>query len=338
MNQMKIAICDEDEDYGCRLMGYLTEHSSSSTCYYYYSNPEMFWESMKTNTYHGALMTEKFWDEEQMQLGVTRFLFFSEGDVPKKWECFPVVFRYQEAEKIRKEILENLDESDEAEDYIQKNKKEIIGVYSPHQHELQMLFSMTLGELLGEQKKTLYLNFMDCAGMLALQNTNQERDLGDLFCYTYESGAFFSRELEKMVQRKNHLEYIPPVYNPMNLHEAEEKDYLNLLRMLCEYTEYEVILLDLGVLFPGFLSVLKQCSRIYCPVKEGFFYQCRIHQFENCIRFFHEESLLERLQYVNVQANLKDIQTEEKLQESLLWGEIGEFIRSAILQNGAVYG
>ena len=43
---------------------------------------------------------------------------------------------------------------------------EVIGVYSPICHEMQMPFSMVLAQKLSTEKKVLYVNLMEHSGML----------------------------------------------------------------------------------------------------------------------------------------------------------------------------
>ena len=57
---------------------------------------------------------------------------------------------------------------------------EIIGVYSPIRHEMQMPFSMVLSSILAKQRRVLYINLMQSTGFLKLFDSQAEYDMGDL--------------------------------------------------------------------------------------------------------------------------------------------------------------
>lgn len=57
---------------------------------------------------------------------------------------------------------------------------EVIGVYSPICHEMQMPFSMVLAQKLSTEKKVLYVNLMEHSGMLELLGVPGECDLGEV--------------------------------------------------------------------------------------------------------------------------------------------------------------
>lgn len=59
-------------------------------------------------------------------------------------------------------------------------KLEIIGVYSPIGHEMQMPFSMVLSSVLAKQRRILYINLMQNTGFLQLFDSQAEYDIGDL--------------------------------------------------------------------------------------------------------------------------------------------------------------
>ncbi len=56
-------------------------------------------------------------------------------------------------------------------------------------------------------------------------------------------------------------------------------DLQELISFLEKQTSYEILLLDFGQGLRDFLSFLGLCTSIYCPMKSGFYYDCRMDHF-----------------------------------------------------------
>lgn len=339
MQKIKIAVCDTETVYCERLTEYLVSQGRENCEILMYTNPDAFWEDQRTRNCHAALMGEEFWRVYVHEGGVTRYIYLCEDKVPDEWNEFPAIYKYQSAENIMREIYGLIEEPEESRGAFLGNK-EIIGVYSPHQHELQSMFTLTMARMLGEQEKVLYLNFMDCAGFADLYGESYEQDIADLLYVTRAQAASFGTRLRSMTHSIGGVDYIPPAVNPENLHEAGKEDYMNLLQLICKRTDYDVVIIDFGAMVPGFYEMLRACKVLYCPVKEGFLYRCRIHQFQECLAITDSHDMDHDIRYIQLSAEIENIQSEEQLRQQIFWGEFGDFIRQQLFGGGkiAAYG
>ena len=335
MAKIKIVICDTQTAYCERMTTYFMNRRKGEFEVRTYTDPEKFWEEIGTLTSHAVLMSEAFWKDEVFEGSVMRFIFLYEERIPEKWNSFPAIYKYQSVENIIREILGLIEEKGEA-GRICVGSKQLIGIYSPHQHELQSVFALTVAKLLSEKEKVLYLNFMDCAGFGSFSGEDYEQDIGDLLFMARGSLTSFGTKLKAMVHKLGDIDYIPPALNPENLHEASAEDYKNLLQLIDKSTDYSVILMDFGMMLPGFYELIRECNTLYCPIKEGFLYQSRIKQFRDCLALAQEEHLDEHICYFPFSMDLGNIQTEEQLRQQIFWGEIGDRIRQQLFGGTAV--
>ena len=143
MKKMEIAICDLDADYILKFANYLMSKVDISV--HIFTTTEGFYED--ATDFDLTILTEEF--NEIVD-------FRSKGKVGHKYvlsenkdsEEEGFIYKFQAVDIIIDEIVE-LRKIDKAEVCIRKSneKSKLIGVYSPIDHELQLPFSMALGQL-----------------------------------------------------------------------------------------------------------------------------------------------------------------------------------------------
>lgn len=203
---------------------------------------------------------------------------------------------------------------------------EIIGVYSPICHEMQMPFSMVLARMLSEKRKVLYVNLMEHSGFLELFGLTGEYDLGDVVL-AIRRKRFSEDMFLKGVYETEGVHYIPPFDNPEDLREFSAADYQAFLAFVEEQTDYEVLVLDFGAGMREFASVLETCTSIYCPMKRGYFYECQMRHFLRYLTREQDEGMKERLHVVQLPFSARRIRTGMDVCRQLLWSEFGDYVR-----------
>jgi hypothetical protein len=133
--------------------------------------------------------------------------------------------------------------------------------------------------------------------------------------------------LESVIHSINHLDYIPPMVDAQLLSQTSAKDYLQLLKMLIQCTDYETIIIDFGVMVPGFFTLLDQCSHIYGVMDHGILAQGQRQQFEAALMRSHER-LADKIEYVSFRLNDSYITEREAVLQQWLYGELGDRARA----------
>ena len=337
MSKLLVAICDTNQAYRERFAAYVIEHRAREMTIHVFSAPEIFLEAVQTESFDLVIFGNGFEEVGSLLQGSGIPQIFlreteqeCEGSVQEDGvqdRCVNV-FRYQPMENILREmrILTGRAPGEGSVSTAFPSRLEIIGVYSPVGHEMQMPFSMVLAEALAEKKKTLYVNLMAYAGFLGLYGLSGVYDLGDVV-HRLRNNRLFAEDFLRSVYEVGRVSYIPPFANPENLHDFTGEDYLALLEYLSAQTDFEAVVFDFGEGIGGFLGMLLHCTSIYCPVKRGFFYECRVNHFLEHVDREEAEGIRGRIQMVNLPFSARQIRGGSDVLRQLSWSEFGDYVR-----------
>ena len=172
MHKLDVAFCDTNETYGERFAAYLMEHKAKEFTVHLFPEPELFLQKIKNEKFDLVLLGSGFSEfGEQAVLSGMTVLILSEN-IPERLSednsylqsgrKLTVIFKYQPMEAILHEMMVVTGGKKAGKESFtdRLTKLEIIGVYSPIGHEMQMPFSMVLSSVLAKQRRILYINLM----------------------------------------------------------------------------------------------------------------------------------------------------------------------------------
>ena len=212
-------------------------------------------------------------------------------------------------------------------------KAQIIGVYSPVRPLLQSTLAITMGQLLGKEKKVLYMNFEPYSGMEYLMQRSFTYGLSDLLFYAKNRPKKLSWKVEALVDKVGELYFVPPVFSYPDLTETETTDFCSLITALASQTEYEVLILDLSDI-RGVFSILQMCDAILCPYASDPLSQAKVDQYEKMLTFLEYRSIRDKLNMLKLPAFL---QLPDHL-GSMDKGQLADFIKKEVLPFGTAEG
>lgn len=359
MKQIVAAVCDSDEVYVNRFAMYTSNHHKEHIVIHTYTKLEAFMKGLLNCRFHIVLLGDGF---EEAKEGIKQYqipvlylteepeidshadIFHRSGEQNQRWSSINClaeqiqyqaraekrIFKYQSAETIMHEIYQSCEKEEVSGEYHgKKGKIEWIAVYSPVGHEMQMPFSATVASLLSEKKKVLYLNFMEWSGFLELFQLEGERNLEDLLVKIRQN-RLSGEGFWQMVSQNETLYYIPPATNPENLYQMEKSEYFKLMAFLEEETDFEAVILDFGSTLQGFFDILEHCSTIFLLMKSGGIAECRKLQFENAIQKSGHDSLLKKIQMIQLPFSTLQVVPTAGLLEQFKWSEIGDIARKKL--------
>lgn len=339
MSKIVVALCDTDCRYRERFVTYLVEHKAREYSVYAFSAVEHFLETLGTQSFDVIILGQGFANVREqpamqqipaviLQDSVPERLAEETGYQANEVSRSVTVFRYQPMEAILHEVQVLIGVGDTADVLFspRKSKLEIIGVYSPCGHEMQMPFAWVLAEMLAEKRKVLYVNLMHHSGFLQVFGLQGQYDMGDIVL-RLRNKRLHAETFLKCVYESRRIHYIPPFHNPENLNDFTLGDYLALLGFLEDGTDFEVVVFDFGEGIDRFAEVLGTCTCVYGLRKSGFFYECQWNDFLNYLDNSSSGLKREQLHMINLPFSAKQIRGGD-VRKQLLWSEFGDFVRS----------
>lgn len=333
MIQLKIAFLDEEESYLEQLKGYLIRKKELFFKIWTFSKKESFLEGIKKTDFDAVVMTEHFWKALDGQSIRAKKILLSEGRRSAEWEMYDHVGKYQPAEKLFCQISALLWQEERKEDTeLPEHVARLIGVYSPCNYEGQMLFSLTLAQILSQQQKVLYVNLMEYSGFAGLTGTDAGEDVGDLFYGIQQMNRDTAAGLHRIRQSYREFDYIPPVANPEHLSEISKSQYEQFLMTLRNGSGYDVVIIDFGRIFQGFAEMLPIFSAVYCLRKDGVLQR---YQAEEFLDYIHKacDGDSSYIQSLIMQERLFK-REDGNLLENCLYGAMGDYIRREMISEG----
>jgi hypothetical protein len=236
-------------------------------------------EMLKKNTESGwvdvLLAGEEVVDEIQdIKDKIPQIMLLSEGGRAEEESEYYLLFKYQSAESLVREVLAQAAENDNifyTQKLINKRAVEIIGVYAPFGGAGVTEYAVSMAEELAKKEQTLYVNMelfqglpLDTVG----KRKNEEafcRGMSEVIFYLKQRKEKLALKLETIVISKNNLSMIPTVEDYRDLYSLNCEDIRHFLKVLLQQTEYGKIIFDIGFMSDAVLYLLDRCNAVHMP-------------------------------------------------------------------------
>jgi hypothetical protein len=304
-----------------------------------YTDKTLFTEDITRNHYDIALVGGKYREagQEAGARGIPVLILSDEMPDPSNDES-QEIFRYQPIEGIihKMQAVAAGGMIIDPGMAVFGRRLEVIGVYSPDRHEMQMPFSVVMAAALAEKSKVLYINLMEHSGFRELFGAEGACDMSDIILHLRANDL--TNEIFMMsVYEVEGVSYIPPFANPGNLHELELGDLQALLEFIDTNTHYETIIFDFGEGFANFDRMLGVCGLLYCPTRRGYYYECCTNEFRNYLDKSVVQGLCERIKIVELPYSARSIRGGGDVFRQLLWSDFGDYVRGYLTGSGNEY-
>ena len=200
------------------------------------------------------------------------------------------VYKYRSAKEIMKKVMEYCSESNT--DTLRRNCEK----------PFQTTYAITLGQILAEKGKALYLNFECFSGFDYMMKSlsNSKSDLMDLM-YFWECGSEnFSYRLGSITEKIGNLDYVRPVHSFMNFEGISSKQWTEFIKAFEEYTDYEYLILDLSEKLNGLFEILRLCSTVYSITDNRKISSAKMRQYETLLCECAYDDVLDKTRKINI--------------------------------------
>lgn len=333
MKKNIFAVCDLEAAYAYNLMEYMNVKQNTPFEVQAFTNVKSLEIFMQDHEIELLLISSQAMCESVRKLHIGRIMILSEGELLEELLDYPSVYKYQSSDNLIAEVMSYYAKQDVAASPLAllKKKVNLLGVYSPVKRALKTSFALTLGQELAKKSAVLYINLEEYAGFETLMNKQFPADLSDLMYFVRQGNGNVLYKLDSMVQSINNLDYIPPAFSPLDLRNVTYEEWMKLFGDLIAYSSYDTIILDLGEQVDEIFKILRQCKRIYMPVREDSVSLAKLEQYEKLLKAWDYEDVLEKTRKLKLPFH-SSFGTREYYVEQLMWGELGDYVRNLILE------
>ncbi len=322
--QGKLVICDRDLSYAEKLRVCLERDrklkASAAVC-----REETEAETLLQEDPSAVLLLSRSSETDSLRKFMKngRGIYLTDVRGYEKIEGIPAVYKYQTAAAICQEI-----ENREKERSQPENRTEKVfytGVMNADAGNMRTSFSLTLGQLLAEKRKTLYLCFDPCPLFSERLGCSFSKTFPD-YLYAYRN-AGKTCELQGYSAEYHGLCLIPPSEDPGDLLEADPELVCGAAVHFAEAGGFEQVILDPGSDFRLMKALIPLCKKIIVPTLPDVWSLKKTAAFTGWLRKEAEGKWEETV--------LPPVRTSlcgKEYTEHLIWSELGETVR-ALLQD-----
>ena len=322
----RLVLYDGEEEYAHLMTEFLRDHKDLPWEIHTYTDRDQLLKEEREGI---ALLViaESAYTEELRDLRPGRMIILNESGL-KKQNDFKNIDKYQQAEKVLRELLEAYMEimGEQIPHLNASFKTKFIGIYSPVRRCLQTSFAMTMSQMLAKEHRTLYLNFEHYAGITELLPDMQTRDLADLLYFLTSEKDKFKLRMQTMILQRGGLDYIPPMKSGQNLLSVTAGEWMNLFRKIEEAGQYEYVVLDLSESIQGLFDILRMCVRVFTLTKSDKIARSKLLQYEQVLALYDYEDVLDK----TCRCSLPQIRKLPEGLEQYTKGDLAEYVRSQI--------
>lgn len=328
MEENIFLLCDTEEEYAELFGEYLRTQRELPWEVKIYTDVEELLQKERTNKAAMLVVAESAFCEEMKSLHPGQIVILNESGLIK-WDMARNVNKYQQANRVVRELLEIYMESSQDNLLVQLPRLQkgigtkFIGMYSPVRRCMQTSFALTMSQVLSQKHPTLYLNFEHYAGITELLPDGQMRDLADLLYFLTAEKEKFRLRMQTMIQHKGSLDYIPPMKMGQNLLTIAASEWISLLQRIAELGEYEYVVLDLSESIQGLFDILRMCTRVFTLTQSDRISQSKLMQYEQLLSLYEYSDVLEKTK----RCCPPIIKRLPEVLEEYTRGELAEFVK-----------
>lgn len=249
-----LTIYDKEEAYVEALSDYLNKNMELGLVSVAFSDSDKFIKHIENANIGYVIVCDDF-DIKRLEGKVEKDRIIILVEVKDVEKNGPWIFKYQSAKAIAKEINSIIYREDEV--LLDDNK-------------IRIVFSTKSGIERGEYVSLLLNDLKSKGSVLYIDmepfNEKMEdkrgRGFTELIYYLKQGGDKLKWKFKALVEREDISGRIPPVSSPFDLAELTKDDAKELLNLLMRLSEYDFILINLGIISLATLELMKAASLV----------------------------------------------------------------------------
>lgn len=322
-----LVLLDTEEEYTLLFSDFLKRHRDLPWTVRSYTDEKELRNSEKDRKASLLVVAESSYREDAPVMDADRTVILAERG---RW-CsgdLPVVDKYSPAEDVLARLLEIYMEigGEYAGGSARTTGTRFIGLYTPVHRALQSTFALTLGQMLAEHHRVLYLSFEHYAGLRELVPETQQKDLADLMFFLLSDEQRFFLRFQTIKKSIAGLDYIPPMKSGQNLLTIPGGEWLRLMDQIRAMGTYDFVLMDLSESMQGLFDVMRKCEKIYTMSREDRISRSKLLQYEQVLELYEYDDVLRKTKRFDL-PKFHRIPTDV---DQYTRGDLAEYVRGTI--------
>lgn len=328
-----MAVYDVDPQYASRLADVVNQKEKMPFEVVAFTSLERLKSFGKENTIELLLVSAHVGREEFRDLKVHKIMKLADGETLRTEEEYPSIYKYQSCDGIIRDVMACYCE-EEAERCSMTTVRSacVTGIYSPVGRCLKTSLALTIGQLMGQDSRALYITLEEYSGLSVLTGETFKEDLSDLMYYFEQKNGSLLR-LNSMLHSIGSLDYIPPARYPEDLAHIGPEQTAALLKRIAQDGGYDNLILDVGSYGRRVFPILSLCNIVYMPVKEDSVSLAKLEEFFRHLDGSGNGELREKIKKLKLPFH-NGFGRRENYLDQLVWGELGDYARQLLRGGG----
>ena len=294
MNNIAV-IFDREKIYGEKLAGYFNSNNRFMFDVIAFHEKEELNDFCMDNTPKLLLVSEK--DKsliKEMQFDET--IILSDRCTQKaKGESY--IFKYQSAEKLEKDIIGFLSDSEKIGAIVRrKNRLRMISVYSPGYSPQVIRNTLELGKQLSKRHKTLVVDMEAHSAIKGMIGKDFSRDLTDIIYFIESKGGNIGLQLAGLIEHFGDMDILPAPDGQTDLCDISFEQWKELLERIEYDTDYEYIIFHLSDGIRGLYELMEISDLVITPVPSDEISSFKLTCYESYLNNIGIKGILEKTQ------------------------------------------
>lgn len=298
MKSKNLVICDSEEEYAKALGMFFMRKKELMLQVHVCSNPDSAISVGKEIHADILLADEKNAKEVQEHVKAGAVFILSTGETGGKEIMYPVLYKYQEGEKLLGEIVRECAELFSTDHVVRgaagRKDQKVIGVFSPVHRIGKTAYALKLGEEMAELKNVLYLN-LEIFGGKDGHFEQSRQNMADVLYYARQEKGNLGLMLTTLVCHRGNLDYIGPMPVSEDVKSVDGTEWTKVLKQILEQSIYEILILDIDEGIPKLYQLLRFCTEIHMLMSEDKYSQAKIRHFESELSLLGQEDILQKI-------------------------------------------
>lgn len=296
-----------DGMYSGRFSDYINHHKNMLIDLVTFTSINSAEEYLKNGSADILLVSGDMACEAGKLKNIKKIIILSDGSYTGAQEC-PVIFKYQPAAHILKEIFEQVAEDDTIQGMpvIHTSKQaELIVVFSPYGGSGASTYARNLCAGMAGSNNVLYINLEIFDSFAEFESS---ADNHEYICGMSEVVYYIKQKKDKLAfklgsvikHHKDGYNYILPVEDYRDLYSISPEDMECFTDVLASGMMYDKVVFDAGYVHESLLKLLQVCDVLILPEASGQIQENKQHSFERLLIRNGMDNVVQNIQYIEM--------------------------------------